>query len=214
MTTALSDLVSARTKYLPRICAWSHDERRRHHDADNGMKNVHMPREQLFAPKESSFSMSLNYFDIVSQTKTILDTLEGSRIDDPWNIDGNRVLSDSWSRSSIFRVLNKRPLRGDSSVHVRLTNISSHIETRNDLARSVVIIFPNVLRRKQATMGDGNPRTQAARQMRKNTIFFQTTSKSLTPLFRTPERSWRFQWDTLCHALRKRASRMPSQRRR
>ena len=81
-------------KYLLRICAWRHDERRRHRDADNVMKNVHMPREQLYVPKESSFSISLNYFDIVSQTKTILDTLEGSRIDDPWNMDGNRVLSD------------------------------------------------------------------------------------------------------------------------
>ena len=41
MTTVLSDRVHARTKHPLHIRTWSHDEHRRHLEADNGLKNVH-----------------------------------------------------------------------------------------------------------------------------------------------------------------------------
>ena len=172
------------------------------------MKNVHMPREQLYVPKESSLSTPLNYFDVVCQTKTSLDSLEGSRIDDLWNMDGNRVLSDSWSRSTIFRVLNKRPLRGVSLVHVRLTNISSQIETRNELARSVVKCAPKKARLQRKT------ETQEHKLHVRSGKHDFLPDDFETPIFRTPERSWRFHRDTLCHTLHKHTSAPPRHRRK
>ena len=54
-----------------------------------------MPREHLYLPKESSFPILLKFIDVVRQTKTNLDTLEESSIDDLWNVDGVRILSES-----------------------------------------------------------------------------------------------------------------------
>ena len=43
------------------------------------------------------------------QTKNNLDNLEESISDDLWNIDGTSILSASWSGSTRFRILGKRP---------------------------------------------------------------------------------------------------------
>ena len=51
-----------------------------------------MPREQLYVSTEPSFPIPLKYIDVVRQTKTTMDNLEESNIDDLWNIDGHRIL--------------------------------------------------------------------------------------------------------------------------
>ena len=45
-----------------------------------------------------------NTFDVTRTTHTKVDVLEESRIDDCWNVDADRNLSDSWqdSRSSLY----------------------------------------------------------------------------------------------------------------
>ena len=50
-----------------------------------------MPREQLYASKDSSFSLPSKMTSCGKQ-KTILNTLEESSLDDSWNIDENRFL--------------------------------------------------------------------------------------------------------------------------
>ena len=89
------------------------------------------PREHLYLPKESSFPILFEYTDVVRQTKTNLDNLEESSIDGLWHIGGNRILSENWSGSTRFRILNKRPHQGSSRVDDRLTNaqITSRPET-------------------------------------------------------------------------------------
>ena len=107
-----------------------------------------MPREQLYVPKESSFPSLLQYIDV----------------DDLWNID------ESWSGSTRFRILNKRPHQGYSRVDERLTKtqVTSRPET----------IWPGVLssilkmcsKRKQSSNGKlkkYNKHMHAARQRRK-----------------------------------------------
>ena len=53
------------------------------------------PRVQLYVPKEESFPIPLKYIDVTRTTHTHLDVLEESRIDDCWNVDADRNLSDS-----------------------------------------------------------------------------------------------------------------------
>ena len=80
---------------------------------------------------------SVKNIDVGRQTRTNLDNAEESRINDSWNIEGHGIFSGSWSGSTRFRILNKRPPQGYSWVDGRLTKNTIHIETGNDLDRSV-----------------------------------------------------------------------------
>ena len=70
------------------------------------------PRVQLYVPQEESFPVPLKYIDVIKSTHTDLDVAEEKRIDDYWNVDGNRNLSDSWTGFTRFTLLNGTPPRG------------------------------------------------------------------------------------------------------
>ena len=53
-----------------------------------------------------------NYIDVTRATHTALDVLQESRIDDCWNIDGSRDLSDSWTGFTHFPLLKEKPPDG------------------------------------------------------------------------------------------------------
>ena len=53
------------------------------------------PRVQLCVPKEETFPIPLKYIDVTRTTHTNL--LQESRIDNHWNVDVDRSLSDSWT---------------------------------------------------------------------------------------------------------------------
>ena len=61
----------------------------------------------FYTPREESFPLPLNCIDVMRVTHTILDVMQGSRIDDYWNIDGSRDLSDSWTGFTQFTLLNE-----------------------------------------------------------------------------------------------------------
>ena len=60
------------------------------------------PRVKLYSPREESFPIPLKYIDVSRTTHTNLDVMQESRIDDYWNIDGSRDLSDSWTGFTSF----------------------------------------------------------------------------------------------------------------
>ena len=53
----------------------------------------------------------LKHFDVTRSTHTDLDVLQEKRIDDNWNVDSNRSLSDSWKeltiRTEVCQILGK-----------------------------------------------------------------------------------------------------------
>ena len=53
------------------------------------------PRVKLYSPREESFPIPLKYIDVSGTTHANLDVKQERRIDDYWNIDGSRELSDS-----------------------------------------------------------------------------------------------------------------------
>ena len=71
----------------------------RHHDE---------PRVKLYSPREESFPIPLKYIDVSRTTHTNLDVMQESRIDDYWNIDGSRDLSDSWTGFGQFTLLEEK----------------------------------------------------------------------------------------------------------
>ena len=55
------------------------------------------PRVKLYVPKEESFAIPLRCIDVTSTTNTSLVVMLEKHIDDYWNVDGDREVSDSWT---------------------------------------------------------------------------------------------------------------------
>ena len=54
---------------------------------------------------EGSFPTPLEYIDVVRRTNPTLHVLLESRIDDDWNVDGGRELSEPWPDFTQFTTL-------------------------------------------------------------------------------------------------------------
>ena len=59
-------------------------------------------------PKEDTFSFPLKHIDVARSTYTDLDVMQEKRIDDHWNVESNRNLSDSWKEITKFTPLKER----------------------------------------------------------------------------------------------------------
>ena len=55
------------------------------------------PRVKLYSPREELFPIPLKYVDVTRTFHTNLDVKQEKCIDDYWNIDGSRDLSDPWT---------------------------------------------------------------------------------------------------------------------
>ena len=66
------------------------------------------PRVKLYSPREESFPIPLKYIDVSRTTHTNLDVKQEKHIDDYWNIDGSRDLSDPWTGFTQFTLLDEK----------------------------------------------------------------------------------------------------------
>ena len=69
------------------------------------------PRVKLYSLREESFPIPLKYIDVSRTTHTNLDVKQEKRIDDYWNIDGSRDLSDPWTGFTQFTPLDEKRSR-------------------------------------------------------------------------------------------------------
>ena len=67
------------------------------------------PGVKLYSPREESFPIPLKYTDVSRTAHTNLDVKQEKRIDDFWNIDGSRDLSDPWTGFTQFTLLEENP---------------------------------------------------------------------------------------------------------
>ena len=47
-------------------------------------------------PKDETFPVPLKYIDVTRSAHTDLDVMQEKKIDDHWNVDSSKHLSDSW----------------------------------------------------------------------------------------------------------------------
>ena len=66
------------------------------------------PRVKLYSPREESFPIPLKNIDVSRTTHTNLDVKQEKRIDDYWNIDGSRDVSDPWTGFTQFTLLEEK----------------------------------------------------------------------------------------------------------
>ena len=69
------------------------------------------PRVKFYSPREESFPIPLKYIDASRTTQTNLDVKQEKRIDDYWNIDGSRDLSDLWTGFTQFTLFEEKPYK-------------------------------------------------------------------------------------------------------
>ena len=74
-------------------------------------RNHVAPTTKLFVP-EDDFPILLNHVDIQRQTKTSIDVLQEATIDDNWNTDGDKSLSELWIGVTRLALLNKNQPEG------------------------------------------------------------------------------------------------------
>ena len=94
-------------------------------------------RVKLYVPKEESFPTPLQYIDVTRTTHTSLDVLLEKHIEDYWNVDGDRELSDAWTGFERFIVLGEKPLDGKIWSGRRLDEEANDLKTRQCVDRDV-----------------------------------------------------------------------------
>ena len=87
------------------------------------------PRVKLYSPREESFPIPLKYIDVSRTTHTNLDVKQEKRIDDYWNIDGSRDLSDYWTGFTQFIFV----VRGE------INEKTAYIQARSSMARALEV---------------------------------------------------------------------------
>ena len=71
------------------------------------------PTVKLYSPREESLPFPLKYIDVSRTTRTNLDVVQESRINDYWNIDGSRDLSASFGQDSLSSLYEVKNLQKD-----------------------------------------------------------------------------------------------------
>ena len=70
------------------------------------------PESNFTRREKESFPIPLKYIDVSRTTHTNLDVKQEKCIDDCWNIDGFRDLSDPWTGFTQFTLLEEKPPDG------------------------------------------------------------------------------------------------------
>ena len=97
------------------------------------------PRVKLYSPREESFPIPLKYIDVTKSTHTNLDVKQEKRIDDYWNIDVSRDLSDPWTGFTQFTLLDEKPPDGFLWSGVRLRRKQHTSRPDHFMARTLEI---------------------------------------------------------------------------
>ena len=81
-------------------------------------------------PKEETFPIPLKYIEVTRSTHTDLDLLQEKRIDDYWNFDSSKHLSDSWRGFTKFTLLKEKLAKGIFVVRRATDKVSNNYQTR------------------------------------------------------------------------------------
>ena len=115
------------------------------------------PRVQLGVPKEETFSIPLKYIDVTRSTHTDLDVMQEKRIDDYWNVDENRSLSDSWTGFTMFALLMEKPTPGFMWSCGRLTRIQATTTPDHVWPEIWIKIGKSAQKKEKEEWAKGNP---------------------------------------------------------
>ena len=120
------------------------------------------PRVKLYSPRQESFPIPLKYIDVSRTTHTNLDVKQEKRIDDFWNVDASRDLSDPWTGFNQFTLLEEKTSRRKNVVRVEINKKTADIQDRSSMARTLEINGKECQAEGEAPSGE---RTKIARDL-------------------------------------------------
>ena len=97
------------------------------------------PRVKLQSPREESFAIPLKYIDVSRTTHSNLDVKQEKRIDDYWNIDGSRDLSDPWTGFTQCTLLEEKTPDGYMLSGGESNEKAPYIQARSSMARALEV---------------------------------------------------------------------------
>ena len=97
------------------------------------------PLVKLYSPREESFPIPLKYIDVSRTTHTNLDVKQEKRIDDYWNVDGSRDLSDPWTGFTQYALLEEKTSRRIYVVRGEINKKTAYIQARSSMARTLEV---------------------------------------------------------------------------
>ena len=95
------------------------------------------PRVKLYMPREASFHISLKYIDETMSTRTSLDAMLEKGIDDNWNVDRDRDLSDTWTVFYYIHDIGRKATGWIYMVRGATDKEANDIKTRLPVARDM-----------------------------------------------------------------------------
>ena len=88
-------------------------------------------------PREESFPIPLKSIDATRNTYTSLDVMSEKSIDDYWNVDGDRELSDTWTGFTRFTFLSEKPPDGYTWSRWETDEKTNDLKARQIVARNM-----------------------------------------------------------------------------
>ena len=124
------------------------------------------PRVKLYSPREESFPIPLKYIDVSRTTHTNLDVKQEKRIDDYWNIDGSRDLSDPWTGFTQFTLLEEKAPDG-YIWSGEINEETAYIQARSFMARTLEIKGKHAKLKEKQKWCDEKLHLENARKLRR-----------------------------------------------
>ena len=144
-------------------------------------------------PKEETLPTPLKYFDVTRSTHTDLDVLQENRIDDYWNVDSSKHLSDSWRGSTKFTLLKEKPPKGKMWSGGRLTKIQTTTRPDHVWPEVWTELGKAAQNREKQEWAKEKPKLDNARRLRG--IYFIDPDDSQ----KIQEENWTDLWLPRCH---------------
>ena len=149
-------------------------------------------------PKEKTFPIPLKYTDATRSTRTDLDVTQEKRVDDYWNVESRKLLSDSWKGFTKFTLLNETSPKGCMWSGERLTKIQT--TTRPDH------VWPEVWT-KIGEAAQNREKQKWAKEKPMNLFLLIQTTENTQKFPKTQEENWKDLWLPGCLVKDSQASR-------
>ena len=155
------------------------------------------PRVKLYSPREESFPIPLKYIDVTRTTHTNLDIKQEKRIDDYWNIDGSRDLSDPWTGFTQFTLLDEKAPDGYTWSGGRLTRKQQTSRPDHLWPELWKSMGKNAKLKEKQKWSEEKIHLENARKLR-GIYVIDPEDKNTRKPSRTRVRNWKHQWLLLC----------------
>ena len=158
------------------------------------------PESNFTRPREESLPIPMKYIDVSRTTHTNLDVKQEWSIDDYWNIDGSRNLSEPWTGFTQFTLLKEKPPDGINVVLGQTDKTAANIQARSFMARALEVNGESTPSWRRSKSGLMKSFTSITHENYEESISSTLRTRNLRRPSRMLARNWKHQLLPLCPA--------------